>query len=183
MSVFFPPTELPETQQKLPQTVPRDSWGGESDTRWVELSSTVCWLWKLHHIASFLYVVCLIKCLPSGPQKMRHWKTLISDSAGMSGWHHTASNDVFYSCVCVCVSLWISIAAFTCALQKEVLYHGKLFVSEGHVCFHSSVLLKDTKVMHSDTFRWSLTLAKFNNCNTPCFLRFKVTWNVFLILS
>ncbi|KAM9323291.1 uncharacterized protein KZ484_021384 isoform 3-T3 [Pholidichthys leucotaenia] len=34
---------------------------------------------------------------------------------------------------------------FTCALQKEVLYHGKLFVSENHVCFHSSVLLKDTK--------------------------------------
>ncbi|XP_044074233.1 GRAM domain-containing protein 2B-like isoform X4 [Siniperca chuatsi] len=37
--------------------------------------------------------------------------------------------------------------SFTCALQKEVLYHGKLFVSETHVCFHSSVLLKDTKVV------------------------------------
>ncbi|GAA6234881.1 GRAM domain-containing protein 3-like isoform X2 [Lates japonicus] len=36
---------------------------------------------------------------------------------------------------------------FICALQKEVLYHGKLFVSENHVCFHSSVLLKDTKVV------------------------------------
>ncbi|XP_032388324.1 GRAM domain-containing protein 2B [Etheostoma spectabile] len=36
---------------------------------------------------------------------------------------------------------------FTCALQKEVLYHGKLFVCENYVCFHSSVLLKDTKVV------------------------------------
>uniref|UniRef100_UPI0037E93E98 GRAM domain-containing protein 2B-like isoform X2 n=1 Tax=Semicossyphus pulcher TaxID=241346 RepID=UPI0037E93E98 len=36
--------------------------------------------------------------------------------------------------------------AFTCALQKEVPYHGKLFISEHHVCFHSSVLLKETKV-------------------------------------
>ncbi|XP_023821311.1 GRAM domain-containing protein 2B [Oryzias latipes] len=36
---------------------------------------------------------------------------------------------------------------FTCALQKEVLYHGKLFVSEHHVCFHSSVLFTDTKVV------------------------------------
>ncbi|XP_029931100.1 GRAM domain-containing protein 2B-like isoform X2 [Myripristis murdjan] len=36
---------------------------------------------------------------------------------------------------------------FTCALQKEVLYHGKLFVSENYVCFYSSVLLKDTKVV------------------------------------
>ncbi|XP_070775133.1 GRAM domain-containing protein 2B-like [Enoplosus armatus] len=37
--------------------------------------------------------------------------------------------------------------SFTCALQKEVLYHGKLFVSDNHVCFYSSVLLKDTKVV------------------------------------
>nr|XP_046213897.1 GRAM domain-containing protein 2A-like isoform X1 [Oncorhynchus gorbuscha] len=37
--------------------------------------------------------------------------------------------------------------AFTCALQKEVLYHGKLFVSLNYVCFYSSVLLKDTKVV------------------------------------
>ncbi|CDQ83271.1 unnamed protein product [Oncorhynchus mykiss] len=35
---------------------------------------------------------------------------------------------------------------FTCALQKEVLYHGKLFVSVNYVCFYSSVLLKDTKL-------------------------------------
>ncbi|KAK1790816.1 hypothetical protein P4O66_014670, partial [Electrophorus voltai] len=37
--------------------------------------------------------------------------------------------------------------AFTCALQKEVLYHGKMYVTQHHLCFHSSVLLKDTKVV------------------------------------
>ncbi|TMS09525.1 GRAM domain-containing protein 2B [Larimichthys crocea] len=37
--------------------------------------------------------------------------------------------------------------SFTCALQKEVLYHGKMYISENHICFHSSVLLKDTKVV------------------------------------
>ncbi|XP_051984525.1 uncharacterized protein LOC127645048 [Xyrauchen texanus] len=37
--------------------------------------------------------------------------------------------------------------AFTCALQKEVIYHGKMFVSNQHVCFHSSVLLKETKIV------------------------------------
>ncbi|XP_028327934.1 GRAM domain-containing protein 2B-like [Gouania willdenowi] len=36
---------------------------------------------------------------------------------------------------------------FSCALQKEVLYNGRLFLSENHVCFYSSVLLKDTKVV------------------------------------
>ncbi|XP_055084732.1 GRAM domain-containing protein 2B-like isoform X2 [Periophthalmus magnuspinnatus] len=37
--------------------------------------------------------------------------------------------------------------AFTCALQKDGLYQGKLFVSENNVCFYSSVLLKETKVI------------------------------------
>ncbi|KAM9791644.1 GRAM domain-containing protein 2B-like isoform X1 [Syngnathus typhle] len=36
---------------------------------------------------------------------------------------------------------------FVCSLQKEVPYHGKLFISENHVCFFSSVLLKETKVV------------------------------------
>ncbi|KAI7809131.1 hypothetical protein IRJ41_000256, partial [Triplophysa rosa] len=36
---------------------------------------------------------------------------------------------------------------FTCALQKEVIYHGKMYVLQHHVCFHSSVLLKETKVV------------------------------------
>ncbi|XP_038126625.1 GRAM domain-containing protein 2A-like [Cyprinodon tularosa] len=37
--------------------------------------------------------------------------------------------------------------AFTCALQREVLYHGKLYVSDNNLCFYSSVLLKETKVV------------------------------------
>ncbi|XP_077086598.1 GRAM domain-containing protein 2B, partial [Siphateles boraxobius] len=36
---------------------------------------------------------------------------------------------------------------FSCALHKELIYHGKMFVSRQHICFHSSVLLKDIKVM------------------------------------
>ncbi|XP_075824753.1 GRAM domain-containing protein 2B isoform X1 [Microtus pennsylvanicus] len=36
--------------------------------------------------------------------------------------------------------------SFTCALQKEILYHGKLFVSENWICFHSKVFGKDTKI-------------------------------------
>uniref|UniRef100_A0A3Q3KMX0 GRAM domain-containing protein n=1 Tax=Monopterus albus TaxID=43700 RepID=A0A3Q3KMX0_MONAL len=51
----------------------------------------------------------------------------------------------FVTSHCVCVHLFA--VAFTCALQKEVLYLGKLFVSERHVCFHSAVLLKDTKLV------------------------------------
>ncbi|XP_067309478.1 GRAM domain-containing protein 2B isoform X2 [Pseudorasbora parva] len=36
---------------------------------------------------------------------------------------------------------------FSCALHKEMIYHGKMYVSHRHICFHSSVLLKETKVM------------------------------------
>uniref|UniRef100_A0A1A8QYE8 Wu:fi13g07 n=1 Tax=Nothobranchius rachovii TaxID=451742 RepID=A0A1A8QYE8_9TELE len=39
------------------------------------------------------------------------------------------------------------IHAYVCALQREVPYHGRLYVTEAHACFYSSVLLKDTKVV------------------------------------
>lgn len=39
------------------------------------------------------------------------------------------------------------IHAYICALQREVPYHGRLYVTDTHACFYSSVLLKDTKVI------------------------------------
>ncbi|TRZ00681.1 hypothetical protein DNTS_012310, partial [Danionella cerebrum] len=36
---------------------------------------------------------------------------------------------------------------FSCALQKEVIYHGKMFMTRQHLCFHSTVLLKETRVV------------------------------------
>ncbi|XP_051549268.1 GRAM domain-containing protein 2B isoform X5 [Myxocyprinus asiaticus] len=37
--------------------------------------------------------------------------------------------------------------AYICALQKEVPYHGRLYITGSNVCFYSSVLRKDTKVI------------------------------------
>lgn len=39
------------------------------------------------------------------------------------------------------------IHAYLCALQKEVPYHGRLYITDRNICFYSSVLLKDTKVV------------------------------------
>lgn len=39
------------------------------------------------------------------------------------------------------------IHAYICALQKEVPYHGRLYITDSNACFYSSVLLKDTKVV------------------------------------
>ncbi|KAI6072191.1 GRAM domain-containing protein 2-like protein [Aix galericulata] len=39
------------------------------------------------------------------------------------------------------------LACFSCAWQREVPYHGRLYVSSGHVCFHASLLLKDIKAV------------------------------------
>ncbi|XP_012583153.1 PREDICTED: GRAM domain-containing protein 3 isoform X2 [Condylura cristata] len=36
--------------------------------------------------------------------------------------------------------------SFTCALQKEIIYQGKLFVSENWICFYSKVFGKDIKI-------------------------------------
>ncbi len=44
--------------------------------------------------------------------------------------------------------LWYDecVPGYTCALQKDILYQGRLFVSENWICFHSKVFGKDTKV-------------------------------------
>lgn len=48
-------------------------------------------------------------------------------------------------------------------------YHGRLYVTEHHACFHSSVLLKDTKVSKPDPwlatrlFRWKRGLNLWMN--------------------
>ncbi|XP_067270691.1 GRAM domain-containing protein 2B isoform X2 [Pseudorasbora parva] len=36
--------------------------------------------------------------------------------------------------------------SYTCALQKDILYQGRLFVSENWICFHSKVFGRDTKI-------------------------------------
>lgn len=58
---------------------------------------------------------------------------------------------------------------FTCALQKEILYQGKLFVSENWICFHSKVFGKDTKVgIFFNFLKRKLTLnfiTYYFNCN------------------
>ncbi|XP_031161488.1 GRAM domain-containing protein 2B isoform X2 [Sander lucioperca] len=36
--------------------------------------------------------------------------------------------------------------SYTCALQKDILYQGRMFVSDHWICFHSKVFGKDTKI-------------------------------------
>ncbi|KAM9306288.1 GRAM domain-containing protein 2B-like isoform 3-T3 [Pholidichthys leucotaenia] len=36
--------------------------------------------------------------------------------------------------------------SYTCALQKDILYQGKMFVSDNWICFHSKVFGKDIKI-------------------------------------
>lgn len=42
--------------------------------------------------------------------------------------------------------LFICLSGYTCALQKDILYQGRMFVSDHWICFHSKVFGKDTKV-------------------------------------
>ncbi|XP_051495829.1 GRAM domain-containing protein 2A-like [Apus apus] len=41
----------------------------------------------------------------------------------------------------------VLLGCFSCAWQREVPYHGRLYISSCHICFHSSLLLKDIKVV------------------------------------
>ena len=45
--------------------------------------------------------------------------------------------------------LWLCVpTGYTCALQKDILYQGKMFVSDNWICFHSKVFGRDTKVIN-----------------------------------
>lgn len=36
--------------------------------------------------------------------------------------------------------------SYSCALERSFLYHGRMFVSAWHICFHSNVFSKQLKV-------------------------------------
>nr|XP_046231261.1 GRAM domain-containing protein 2B-like [Scatophagus argus] len=36
--------------------------------------------------------------------------------------------------------------SYTCALQRDILYQGKMFISDNWICFHSKVFGRDTKI-------------------------------------
>lgn len=40
----------------------------------------------------------------------------------------------------------VCVEGYTCALQRDILYQGKMFVSDNWICFHSKVFGRDTKV-------------------------------------
>lgn len=36
--------------------------------------------------------------------------------------------------------------SYSCALERSFLYHGRMYVSAWHICFHSNVFSKQMKV-------------------------------------
>ncbi|CAG05244.1 unnamed protein product, partial [Tetraodon nigroviridis] len=48
--------------------------------------------------------------------------------------------------VCGAANLDVCVEGYTCALQRDMLYQGKMFVSDNWICFHSKVFGRDTKV-------------------------------------
>ncbi|KAL2295044.1 LOW QUALITY PROTEIN: hypothetical protein Nmel_018190 [Mimus melanotis] len=41
----------------------------------------------------------------------------------------------------------VLLGCFSCTWQREMPYHGRLYVSSRHICFHSNLLLKDIKAV------------------------------------
>lgn len=48
--------------------------------------------------------------------------------------------------ICGGAKLDLCVKGYTCALQRDILYQGKMFVSDNWICFHSKVFGRDTKV-------------------------------------
>lgn len=56
------------------------------------------------------------------------------------------SHNVGKKWMCWAASLDVCVKGYTCALQRDILYQGKMFVSDNWICFHSKVFGRDTKV-------------------------------------
>lgn len=41
----------------------------------------------------------------------------------------------------------VVIHSYSCALERSFLYHGRMYLSAGHVCFHSNVFAKHMKIV------------------------------------
>lgn len=57
--------------------------------------------------------------------------------------------------------MFFLLPAYICALQREVPYHGRLYITDTHACFYSSVLLKETKVVRSHYVLFHVCLKGF----------------------
>jgi hypothetical protein len=44
--------------------------------------------------------------------------------------------------------------SYSCALERSFLYHGRMYVSSWHICFHSNVFSKQIKVSSHEILNW-----------------------------
>ncbi|PPR87393.1 hypothetical protein GOBAR_AA33296 [Gossypium barbadense] len=48
---------------------------------------------------------------------------------------------------CICIFFQVVEHSYSCALERSFLYHGRMYVSAWHICFHSNVFSKQMKVV------------------------------------
>ncbi|XP_045891340.1 GRAM domain-containing protein 2B isoform X4 [Micropterus dolomieu] len=64
--------------------------------------------------------------------------------------------------------------SYTCALQKDILYQGRMFVSDHWICFHSKVFGKDTKYVfvsllsRDNTYKLLMSVCLHLEEKSPC---------------
>ncbi|KAK1156986.1 GRAM domain-containing protein 2B-like isoform X1 [Acipenser oxyrinchus oxyrinchus] len=80
-------------------------------------------------------------------EKSLEWKGSLTSSLSKSSQSYSKHNKSFHKLFREIAEEEPLMNSFTCALQKEFLYHGKMYVSNNYICFYSSVLLKETKVV------------------------------------
>lgn len=54
-------------------------------------------------------------------------------------------------CICTCcLSVYLSFADYSCALQKDILVHGRLYASQNYLCFYANIFRWETLVSQRD---------------------------------
>jgi hypothetical protein len=55
------------------------------------------------------------------------------------------------------VSVYLSFADYSCALQKDILVHGRLYVSQNYLCFYANIFRWETSVSQQVMYYFSVT--------------------------
>lgn len=72
----------------------------------------------------------------------------------------------------------LHVEGYTCALQRDILYQGKMFVSENWICFHSKVFGRDTKVGSPPQLRLRSGPVPVVTCRCLRITRFPSPWTL-----
>lgn len=69
-----------------------------------------------------------------------------------------------------CLSVYLSFADYSCALQKDILVHGRLYASQNYLCFYANIFRWETSVSQKDMLLFIYLSVYIHTCKCVRFM-------------